>query len=273
MIAGRRRLARCCGGSPSRFAGAAAVVACLTFLAGCVTTTETPSPIQESPTDAANFNVQLGANYLRQGNLELAKEKIDKALEQDDTLPLAHTYAGLLYDRLNDAEQASYHYRRALRLAPDDPVTLNLYGAFLCRRGEPDRAEEYFLAATGDPLYRTPEVPLTNAGVCLMQQRQLARAESYFRRALENNARYPDALWQMARLSLQREVPLQARAFFQRYAAVASLNAEALWLGVRIERALDDTTSVARYAERLLSEYPDSVEARLLLESRDRGSR
>lgn len=247
------------------------------LLGGCVTTTteSTNTPVAESPTNAATFNVQLGANYLRQGDLQLAKEKIDKALEQDDSLPLANTYAGLLYDRLGDADKAAFHYHRALKLAPEDSVTLNLYGAFLCRNGDIEKAEEYFLAATRDPLYRTPEVPLTNAGVCLAREQQFSRAEAYFRRALDNNASYPDALWQMARLSYDRGLMLQARAFFQRYAAAEALTAEALWLGVRIENQLDDRASAERYAQRLLDQYPDSREARMLLEDRaqDRGRR
>ncbi|MEM9385886.1 MAG: type IV pilus biogenesis/stability protein PilW [Pseudomonadota bacterium] len=236
-------------------------------LTGCITTTDNPSPVEESPSEAASFNVQLGANYLRQGNLELAKEKIEKALEQDPELPLAHTYAGLLFDRLGEAERAEGHYRTSLKLQPDDSVTLNLFGAYLCRQTMAEQAERYFLAATRDPLYRTPEVPYTNAGVCLAGAGLLERAESYFRRALDANGRYGDALWQMARLSDQRGRSLQARAFFQRYAEVNSLNAQALWLGVRIERSLGDKSSAQRYADRLLSEFPDSVEARQLLDT------
>lgn len=239
----------------------------LLALAGCITTTDDPSPVEESPSEAASFNVQLGANYLRQGNLELAKDKIDKALEQDPELPLAHTYAGLLYDRIGESDQAEGHYRTALRLQPDDSVTLNLFGAYLCRQSKAEEAERYFLAATRDPLYRTPEVPYTNAGVCLSGVREYERAESYFRRALDANARYADALWQMARLSDQLGRTLQARAFFQRYAELNTLNSQALWLGVRIERSLGDKLNAQRYADRLLSEFPDSVEARALLET------
>lgn len=244
-----------------------AAAAAAAVLGACVTTSDGPAPPEESPTEAASFNVQLGATYLKQGRLELAKEKLEKALEQDPQLAVAHTYAGLLYDRLTEADKASYHYRRALSLDPDDSATLNLYGAFLCRRGQPLEAEEYFLAATRDPLYGTPEVAFTNAGVCLLREQELDRAEALFRRALNVNPRYADALWQMSRLSQERGLTLQARAFFQRFAEVGDMTPEALWLGVRIERALGDEQNAARYADRLLAEYPDSAEARALMES------
>jgi type IV pilus assembly protein PilF len=251
----------------------ALVTLCLTALAGgCITTTEGSSGAEESPTEAASYNVQLGATYLSQGRLELAKDKLDKALEQDDELAIAHTYSGLLYDRLDDPEKAAYHFRRSLRLDPDDPVALNLYGAFLCRQGDAESAEEYFVAATKDPLYRTPAAAFTNAGVCLQRVGEYDRAEAYFRRALEVDPRYPDALWQMARLSQTQGPALQARAFFQRYLEVGELSAPVLYLGVRIERSLGDRQRAARYAERLLEGFPDSVEARELLESGWTGS-
>jgi type IV pilus assembly protein PilF len=252
---------------------AAVLAMMLGAVTACVTTTESSPPPKESPTDAASFNVQLGANYLSQGRLELAKEKLDKAVVQDDQLAIAHTYSGLLYDRLNDSDKAAYHYRRALRLAPDDSATLNLYGAFLCRQGDVSTATRYFMKALDDPLYRTPEVPLTNAGICLLQENEdVDAAESYFRRALQANQRYPDALWQLARVSETRGLPLQARAFFQRFAEVGQMSSEALWLGVRIERSLGDDEGASRYAEKLLEDYPDSVEASELMRSGWRGS-
>lgn len=250
-----------------RLAKLLAMLALVLTQSACVTTTDGKPPPEESPGEAAEFNVQLGANYLAQGRLELAKDKIEKALEQDDSLAVAHTYAGLLYDRLNETDKASFHYRRALKLAPNDPVALNLYGVFVCRQGDPAGAEQYFVKATLDPLYGTPEAAFTNAGVCLMRDEQDERAERYFRRALESNPRFADALWEMARLSHSRDLPLQARAFFQRYAEVSEMSSESLWLGLRIERELGNQERASRYADRLLADYPDSVEARELLQS------
>ena len=48
--------------------------------------------------DAAQYNAQLGAQYLQRGDLDQAREKLTKALEQDDDNALAHvTYAKLQY--------------------------------------------------------------------------------------------------------------------------------------------------------------------------------
>jgi type IV pilus assembly protein PilF len=236
-------------------------------LGACVTTTTVdPAPPVE-PREAAALNTQLGAQYLRQGKLDLAREKLEKAIEQDPQLADAHTYAALVYDQLGETERAERHYTRALRLEPGTAATLNLYGAFLCRNEREQEAERYFEQAAGDKRYRTPEVALTNAGVCLLRIPDLKSAERYFRQALAANPQFPDALWHMSRLSYEHGNYLQARAFIERYADAAAMNAPALWLGVRVERELGDMEAADRYAERLQQDFPASEEARLLAES------
>ena len=84
-------------------------------LAGCTTTTSGP---KKSATSAADYNVQLGYAYLRQGNLALAKEKLERAEKQDGSSPSVHSALGLLFERLGDPKAADRHYATALRLAP-----------------------------------------------------------------------------------------------------------------------------------------------------------
>ena len=49
---------------------------------------------------------------------------------------------------------------------------------------------------------------------------------------------------------------------------VVKPNAQALWLGVQIERALGDTASAASYAQQLRKNFPDSKEAQALSRGR-----
>ena len=59
----------------------------------------------EKRQDAAQYNAQLGAQYLQRGDLDQAQEKLLKALEQDDKNALAHiTYANL-QSRVGQASQ------------------------------------------------------------------------------------------------------------------------------------------------------------------------
>ena len=172
-----------------------------------------------------------------------------------------------MYDQLGDEAKAENHYERALRLEPDTATTLNLYGAFLCRHDRVREADKYFEQAAKDRRYKTPEVALTNAGVCALRMPDQAAAEQYFRQALAINPKFQDALWHMSRLSFEKANYLQARAFLHRYPEVGASSAAALWLVVRVERSLGDTDAANRYAARLQQEFPESDEARLLAES------
>jgi type IV pilus assembly protein PilF len=71
----------------------------------------------------------------------------------------------------------------------------------------------------------------------------------------------PEALLPMAEVSYQKGSYLTARAFLQRFEAVAQVNEESLRLGVLIESALGDKQSVDRYRMRLMEDYPDAIPA------------
>ena len=229
--------------------------------AGCTSTSNAP---EVSDKDAARFNVQLGISYLQRGNLQDAREKLERAVEQDPSFPSAHAALGLLYERVGELDKAGFHLRRAAQLAPDDAAMLNSYGGFLCRRGERKAGIEHFDRAARNAFYRTPEVALTNAGVCARGIPDRPTAEAYFRRALEVNRTYPEALLQMADLKLAAGEAFNARAFMQRYEAVATATPVSLELARRIELAAGDEDAALQYALRLQQEFPESAESRRL---------
>ena len=70
------------------------------------------------------------------GKLELAFEKLEKALKFDSSYVDAHTVIAVLYERINDQRKAAEHYKRAAELAPRNGAVNNNYGTFLCRTGK-----------------------------------------------------------------------------------------------------------------------------------------
>lgn len=235
------------------------VCAVAVTLAACVSTETRPSKVSDK--DAARYNLQLGATYLQRGELQLAQEKLEKSVEQDPDLAAARSTLALLYERLGEARKAEEQYRAALRLAPKDPAILNNYGSYLCRGDRRRDGITYFLRAAENPLYRTPEAALTNAGVCARPVPDPAGAERYLRAALERNPRYRPALLQLADLNLAQGRAMKARAFLERYHGAGDATAGSLVLGIRIEEALGEATAAAAYRRRLLTDYPDSAAA------------
>jgi type IV pilus assembly protein PilF len=236
-----------------------AIIGLALALGGCASS---PTDPRVSDQDAARFNVQLGISYMQRGDLEGAREKLERAVQQDPQLPAAHAALGILYERAGKTRLAGDHLRRAVRLAPDDANMLNSLGGFLCRHGERREGIRHFEQAAANAFYRTPEVPLTNAGVCARGIPDSEAAEAFLRRALEVNRNFDEALLQMADLSLEMQRNLQARAFMQRFEAIAPMTPYSLELGYRIERAAGDARAAAEYAARLQREFPTSSEAR-----------
>ncbi len=238
------------------------------LMTGCVTTSSRPATAPASDADAAQYNLQLGVSYLRQGNLPAARDKLEKAVAQDPRLATAHTALGVVFERLEDPAGAERHYRRAVDLAPSDPDSLNALAVFTCsRRQQPQEALRLFDRAIQVPLsVKTANRTMlyTNAGTCAKRV-DLARAEAYLRGALVQNPSFPDALYQLADVSLEQGDAFKARGFLERYLAGSKPTSAALWLGVRIEQKLNDTDAASRYGDELRQTFPDSAETRLLL--------
>lgn len=218
-------------------------------------------------TEAAQFNLQLAIDYFRQGDLNQAKEKLDRALEQDSRNAMTHSTAGFLYDRLGETSKAEKHYERAVSLEPKNPEIRNNFSVFLCRHNKFERGEKHALEAITDPLYRTPEIALYNAGQCAQGAKDLKRAEMYYRRALGVQPRFGPALYEMALIEFQTQNYLPARAFIERYmSAQRPATPAALLLAVRVERALGNRSTAADYARTLTNDFPTSDETKALLE-------
>jgi len=212
----------------------------------------------------AELQTQLGIGYLREGKLEIAFNRLNRALQADPNFSTAHNAMGALQERLGNAEAAEQHFAKAVALSPTDSSAQSNYGSFLCRNGRYEEGEQRFLQALKNSLYERPEVAYNNAGLCMQTAGRLEKAETYFRAALERNPRIPAALVGMSQISFDSNRFLPARAYLQRYQELTELDSKALWLGVRIERELGDKQSANRYAAQLRQQYPDSYETREL---------
>ena len=238
-----------------------ALVAAL-WVTGCAGTGQTDPDAEE----AAMSYLQLGIHHMRSGDLQEAKDHLERSLHHDSNQAMTHATMALLYEQLDDESSARRHYRRALRIDGDDPALRNNYGTFLCRTGEHEEAVEEFVEAAENRLYQTPEVAWNNAGTCMRQAGEHSRAREYFRKAADADEEYAEPLWQLAQLAYDEGEFLQARGFFQRLEERAELGASALLLGVKIEDSLGDSDAAEEYASRLRQEHGDTDEIRELSE-------
>jgi type IV pilus assembly protein PilF len=213
----------------------------------------------------ARIHTELAANYFEIGNVGVALEEVKEALRADANYGPAHNVAGLVYAQLKEDRLAEESFERALSINPSDPDAHHNYGMFLCQRKQEKEAIRHFMLAVRNPLYPTPDRSYVNAGICARRSGDLAGAAEYFQLALKVRPNQPQALYQMADLSYMRGDYGEAKRYLGRLAQVAqAVSAEALWLGVRVERRLGDRISEASYASQLRTRFPNSREASAL---------
>jgi type IV pilus assembly protein PilF len=234
-------------------------------LAGCVSGDARKPLKQEDPSlAAAKYNIQLGTAYLQQGNYVLAREKLERSVKQNPRDPDVHTSLGLLYDRTGDTKLADKHFREALRLAPEKPDLINNYAIYLCKIGRVDEGVERFNSVATNKYYRTPEVALTNAGVCLRGAQRMDEAQRRFVGAIRARPNYSEATVQLASLHMERSQFTEARKVVDTYLDAFKPNADVLYAGVNVARAAKDKMAEEKYSRTLRIEFPDSAQTRAL---------
>ena len=216
--------------------------------------------------DAAAYNVQLGIAYLHQGDIALAKDKLDRALAEDPNNPAVHSARAMLFERMANPAKADEEFRTALRLAPHDPEVVNNYAVYLCQRGSTDEGVQRFQEAARNALYRTPEAAYTNAGVCLRAAKRDDEARVSFSRALQLRPNFAEAAYQLAELQFQHGELAPARAGIDTFIGSFDATADLLLLGVRVARAQGDKVAAQRFARKLQLDFPGTDQARALAE-------
>jgi type IV pilus assembly protein PilF len=236
-------------------------------LISCQSNSGVPKYTETQRAKAASVNLQLGVGYLQQGNLALAKTKLERAEIEDPHNAEIHAALGLLDERLGKDKDADKEYRTALSIDPHDPSMLNNYAVYLCSHGRAPEGVRTFEEAASNPLYRSPWAAYTNAGVCQRQAHHEDEAAQLFLRALQSNPAYSEAIFQASDLDLAQQKYATARVRLDYFLTNNAATPDLLLLGWRIAQAQNDAAGAAHYAQRLAKEFPASEQSRSLAAS------
>jgi len=247
----------------------------LTLLAGCATKPESntppPQPQQPpirqqeaTPQYRAQLHTELGAGYFERGQMDVALEELDKAVQLDPNNARTYNIYGLVYGMLGENPKAEQSFQRALQLAPQDSEIRQNWGWYLCMHGRARESIPEFEAAVRNPLYRNPEVALINAGRCSASFGDVRAAEAYYRRAIQASPNNPTATYGLALLAYKEARLADARGWMKPVMLQTNPPPEALFLGMCIERKLNDRTAELSYASQLRNRYPNSAETKAI---------
>lgn len=241
----------------------------LAALAACASQPKAPTSLNPpqpaakpaSPQERARIHTELAALYYSRGNHGVALQESMVAVEADPQYGPAYNVLGLVQMELKEDGAAERSFQQALAINPNDSEANNNYGWFLCNRGREKEAIAYFLAAVRNPLYQTPELAYTNAGICARKLGRDKDAESYLLQALKLQPGQPRALQALAEIHYQRGDYSGTKQLVGRFLEVAQPTPEVLWLGVLSARGLGDRNAEASYGLQLRRRFPDSKEA------------
>lgn len=230
-----------------------------------------PESSREVQTDAgtrARMHMELSALYFQGGVPAVALEEASIAIDIDPSYALAYNMRALVYVSLRDFNSADADFRKALSLAPSDPEISNNYGWYLClHKALPQEAMPHFQIAIQNPLYRTPDIALLNAGLCAMKSGDLAGARDYLTKTLVmGRESAPSAQLQLAKLAYMEGNAQEARnRLTEIMQQTGTLSSEALWLAIRVEHRLGNSAEEASLIAQLRRIYPNSTEYQELL--------
>lgn len=236
------------------------------LLAGCASSKGGGEPsASQRARDVAAIHTELSAAYYGRGQYAIALQELGVALQADSSYAPAYNVRGLIRMSLHEDEQAEADFRRSIKLDKAYSDAYNNFGWFLCQRGRAQESLAQFQEALKNPLYATPEVAYANAGSCALKAGDVALAESNLQRALVMRPGMAEALYGLAEVNFFRADFASAKSYLFRFQqSMRELNAEQLWLAVRIERKMRDHNSEASYALQLNKRFPESREAQLL---------
>ena len=230
-------------------------------LATALTLTSSPSA------ERARLRLALATGYFEQGQYVVALEEVGLALQADPASVDAFNLRGLTLMRLNQP-QAALSFEQALRLKPHDPDTLHNLAWLRCEQGQFALADAGFAQALAQAAYERAAKSWTSRGVCQLRAGQRQQALLSLLQAQALAPGQPLVTYNLGWILYKEDEFSRAQSYTRALNNSPQANAESLWLGLRVERALGNPQTVAQLADQLKKRYPMSRE----LQAYERGA-
>ncbi len=208
----------------------------------------------------ARIRLELAVGYFEQGQTTVALDELKQSLITDPNFAEAHNLRGLIYMRLNDQRLAEESFRRALSISPRDPNVLHNYGWLLCQQARYPEAQAAFAQAIASPIYGGRAKSYMAQGLCQVRAGQKVDGEVSLARSYELDAGNPITGYNLANLLYQRGEFVRAQFYVRRLNNSELANAESLWLGIKVERRMENRDAMQQLAGQLKKRFGQSKE-------------
>lgn len=249
------------------------IVLSAALLAACAGTGTAPAADREIKTDSdqtdadrrAAIRLELAQGYFSRGQFSTALDELKQALLAKPDMREAVNLRGLVYAAMGDLPLAEETFRRALALYPNDSDTLHNYGWFQCQQQRWQTADSLFDQALAQSTYRAPARTLLAKGVCEARAGRMLVAEKTLSRAFELDPASPVIAVNLSEVLYRNSELERARFYVKRVNdQPEQVNAQSLWLQLRVERKLGNTGTVDDLAQLLRRKHPQAPETQAL---------
>jgi type IV pilus assembly protein PilF len=237
-----------CAGGPASFTGANELL-----------TAQDDTPERKR----ARVRLQLAASYFQDGKNAVALDEVKRVMQTDSSFADAYNLAGLIYQALEQPDLAEQHFRRAIALNPREGSPLHNLGWLQCQQKQYAQADQSFTQALAVPGYTDRAKTLMTQGICQARAGNTGAAIATLKHSYELDAGNPITAYNLALLLFNGRQYDDARFYIRRLNNSELANAQSLWLGVKVERALGERTAMRQLGEQLQRRFGDSHEAAL----------
>jgi type IV pilus assembly protein PilF len=216
----------------------------------------------------ARIRLELAVGYFEQGQTNIALDELKQSIATDPTWSEAYNLRGLIYMRLNELRLAEDSFQRALQINPREGNYLHNYGWLTCQQGRYPESTQLFTQALANPAYVERAKTWMAQGLCQVKAGLRVDGEASLVRSYELDARNPITGYNLALLLFQRGDFAKSQFYVRRINNSDLANAESLWLGIRVERRMNNSEAMQQLVGQLKKRFPQSPEAGAL----DRGA-
>lgn len=209
----------------------------------------------------ARIRLELAVGYFEQGQTTIALDELKQSIAADPSFGEAYNLRGLIYMRLNDFRFSEESFRKALSINPQNSNVVHNLGWLLCQQARYPESMLMFSQALSNPQYGERAKTLMAQGLCQIGAGQAADAELSLLKSYEFDAGNPVTAYNLAKLLFQRDDFVRARFYVRRLNNSELANAESLWLGVKVERRMNNRDAMLQLATQLQKRFPQSREA------------
>ena len=209
----------------------------------------------------ARIRLELAVGYFEQGQTTIALDELKQSLAYDPGYAEAYSLRGLIYMRLNDFRIAEESFKKSIALSPKDSNVVHNLGWLLCIQAKYSESIELFFKVLSNPQYGERAKTYRALGLCQARAGLRAEAEASLLKSHEFDAANPVTAFNLATLLFQRADYIRAQFYVRRLNNTELANAESLWLGIKVERRLENRDAMLQLAGQLLKRFPQSNEA------------